>query len=143
MRNILILCTGNICRSPMAQAELARLLPDRSVESAGLDALVGAPADPLAMAVAAEHGLDISMHRARQLSWAMCLQADLILAMEQHQIEELNARFPAVRGKAFLIGHYGNFEVPDPYRGPVASFEQAWGEISTGAEDWAARIARF
>ena len=82
MKHILTLCTGNICRSPLAEALLARELPDHIIWSAGLGALVGNRADPLSVAVAAAHGLNIEAHRAQQVTRWMCQQADLILVME-------------------------------------------------------------
>jgi len=68
MNIILTLCIGNICRSPLAQGLLAQQLPGHTVWSAGLGALVGEPADPMSVQIAAEHGLDISAHRAQQVS---------------------------------------------------------------------------
>src|SRR5215218_7200703 len=101
MQRILTLCIGNICRSPLAQVLLAREFPQRTVWSAGLGALVGEPADPISVALAAERGMDLSGHRAQQVNLQMCQRADLILVMEQHQSAELERRYPLVRGKVF------------------------------------------
>ncbi|MFL5359908.1 MAG: low molecular weight phosphotyrosine protein phosphatase, partial [Myxococcales bacterium] len=69
---VLMVCTGNICRSPMAQVLLADALKKRgidvAVESAGLGALVGHPADPIAVKLMQARGLDLSGHRGRQLT---------------------------------------------------------------------------
>jgi protein-tyrosine phosphatase len=94
VKHILTLCAGNICRSPIAAALLAREFPDKTVLSAGLGALVGHPADPLSVEVAAAHGLDVSAHRAMQLSAWMCQSADLILVMEEGQKTELEQKYP-------------------------------------------------
>ena len=143
MRHILAVCTANICRSPLAEALLARTLPDHQVQSAGLEALVGMPADPTAVAVAADQGCDVRGHRARQLSAWMCQQADLILVMDQTHRLALEERFPLARGKVFRLGHYGSFDVADPYRKPREAFEDAWAAIARGVEDWAPRIRKL
>jgi protein-tyrosine phosphatase len=140
MKHILTLCIGNICRSPLAQAVLARELPDHTVWSAGLGALVGQPADPLAQQVAAAHGLDISAHRAQQVSGWLCQQTELILVMEQAQKARLEQQFPVVRGKVFTLGQYGQFEVSDPYQQPLEAFRTAFSAIAQGVADWAPRI---
>ena len=100
MNNILLVCVGNICRSPVAEALLKAQFPDKNIWSAGLAALVGKPADPLAQAIAAEHGLDISAHRAQQLTSWMCAKADLLLVMEEGHKQELANQYPLARGKS-------------------------------------------
>ena len=149
MRHILTLCIGNICRSPLAEALLARELPGHSVTSAGLGAVVGAPADPFSLEIAAEQGLDLSAHRARQVSQWMCQQAELILVMEQAHKLRLEQQFPLVRGKVFRLGQFGQpgnpapFDVADPYREPRAAFEAAWAAIAGGVASWVPRIRQI
>jgi protein-tyrosine phosphatase len=143
MKHILTLCIGNICRSPLAQALLARELPSHTVWSAGLGALVGQSADPLAKRVAAAHGFDISAHRAQQVSAWLCQQNDLILVMEQTQKTQLEQQFPVVRGKVFTLGQYGQFEVADPYRQSLEAFETAYSAIAQGVADWVPRIRQL
>jgi len=140
MQNILTLCIGNICRSPLAQVLIAREFPDRMVWSAGLGALVGEPADPLSVALAAERGLDLRAHRAQQVSSLMCQRADLILVMEQHQRAELERRYPQVRGKVFRLGAS---DIADPFRMPRPAFETAYADIARGVADWAVRIRQL
>jgi len=140
MQHILTLCIGNICRSPLAEALLAREFPQRNVWSAGLEALVGEPADPLSMLLAGENGLDIGAHRAQQVTSVMCQQADLILVMEGHQRAELERRYPLVRGKVYLLGAG---DIADPYRQPRGAFEAAYADIARGAAAWATRIQRL
>src|SRR5690606_32586263 len=94
MNRILLVCIGNICRSPVAEALLQQAFPDKTVSSAGLAALVGHPADDTAQDIATRYGLDLSGHRARQITQAMCREADLILVMESSQQRELSARYP-------------------------------------------------
>ena len=143
MKNILVLCIGNICRSPLAQALLARELPQHTVWSAGLGALVGQPADPFSIEVAAANGLDITSHRAQQVSSWLCQQTELILVMEQAHKIQLEQQFPVVRGKAFTLGQYAKFEIADPNRQPLEAFQTAYASIAQGVADWAPRIRKL
>ena len=143
MQRILTLCIGNICRSPLAQALLARELPQHTVWSAGLDALVGMRADPLSIEVAAAHGLDIGAHRAQQVTRWLCQQSELILVMEQTHKNQLEQQFPVVRGKVFTLGHFGQFDIADPYRQPREAFDTAYEAIAQGVADWAPRIRKL
>lgn len=143
MQRLLTVCIGNICRSPLAQVLLQRELPQATVWSAGLSALVGAPADPASVQIAERHQLDLSAHRAQQISAWLCQQVDLILVMESAQKSQLEDLFPQVRGKVFRLGHHGGFDIADPYRRPTEAFEQAWSAISQGVSDWAPRIRRL
>jgi protein-tyrosine phosphatase len=143
MKRILTLCVGNICRSPIAQALLARELPDHEVNSAGLSALIGQGADPQAQAVAEQHGLDLSEHRAQQISALLCQQHDLVLVMEQAHKDWLEQLHPQVRGKVFRLGHLGQFDIADPYRKPAEAFETAYAAIARGVSDWAPRIRQL
>lgn len=94
IKTILVVCIGNICRSPMAQALLRQSLPGVSVISAGIGALSGYPADPSAVEVMAHHGIDISEHRAQQLTGSLVSRADLILVMDGAQKQEIQSRHP-------------------------------------------------
>jgi protein-tyrosine phosphatase len=143
MKHILTVCVGNICRSPIAQALLARELSGSTVWSAGLGALVGNPADPKAIEVAAVHGLNLSAHRAQQLVTWMCQSADLILVMEQSHKAQIEHQFPQVRGKVFRLGELGNFDIADPYRQPQAAFEAAYANIARGVASWLPRIRQL
>lgn len=141
--NIMTVCVGNICRSPVAEAFLRRAFPERKVWSAGLAAVVGAPADETAAALASRSGLDLSTHRAQQVQTWMCTQADLILVMESSHKAALEERFPFARGKVRRLGDHGPtgpFEIDDPYRKPLAAFEIAHQRIEAGAVEWIRRI---
>ncbi len=140
MQHILTLCVGNICRSPIAEVLLAQQFPDKTIWSAGLDALAGNPAAPLSIEVAAAHGVDLSAHRAQQLVGWMCQRAELILVMEQGHKTQLEQQYPLVRGKVFRLGEIGKFDIADPYRQPRDAFETAYDHIARGVADWAPRI---
>lgn len=143
MHHILTLCVGNICRSPLAQALLARELPQHTVRSAGLSAMVGFPADPEVLHIAREKGLDLQGHRAQQVTSIMCQQADLILVMEQEHKTQLEQLYPQVRGKVFRLGLYGKFDIADPYRQTSEAFETAYQGIAQGIADWLPRIKKL
>jgi protein-tyrosine phosphatase len=98
IKRILVLCIGNICRSPMAEGLLKEALPGHEISSAGLGALVGQPADPHAVALMQQQGIDISAHRARQLESWMIVTADLVLVMDMEQKRHLEQQYPLCRG---------------------------------------------
>lgn len=143
MDTILVVCVGNICRSPLAEALLKVSLPDKLIWSAGLAARVGEPAHPLAMEVAATHGLDLSEHHARQINSWMCSKADLILVMDMAQKRQLERTYPLARGKIRCIGDVGPneyFQITDPYQQPRSIFESVHIAIDRGVSHWAHRI---
>ena len=142
IQNVLTVCLGNICRSPMAEGLLAAELPDRAVSSAGLGALVGHPADPLARELMEGRGLSIGAHRARQVSLDLCQRADLILVMDSDQRRELQRRYPFTSGKVFRLCEHSQRDVPDPYQQGRASFQAALELIEEGAAQWAQRISK-
>jgi len=143
IRHILVLCIGNICRSPMAQGLLRHSLPDRTVSSAGFEAVTGASADAVAIAVSAAAGIDISGHRARQLALGHLAAADLVLVMNDRQKSEAQLMCPAASGKVFRIGDVSGQDVPDPLGAPYAEFERAFEMIRWSVQTWAPRIRAF
>jgi protein-tyrosine phosphatase len=142
MTSILVVCQGNICRSPMAQGLLAAALPQASVRSAGLGALVGMPADWLAQRLMKERGVDISGHRATQVDLRRCLEAEIVFVMDSDQRRRLEAAYPQARGRVFRLGEYARRDIPDPYRQPEAAFRLALSLIDEGVRDWVQRIQR-
>jgi protein-tyrosine phosphatase len=140
IHRILIVCVGNICRSPMAEVVLRKHLgggDEVTVESAGLAALVGNPIDPIAERVLADHGLSAQGHAARQVTEAMISQADLVLAMQRRHVGAIHAIAPQARGKTFLVGKWeGDDEVPDPYGKTVPVFEDAYRRIDRMLYAW-------
>ena len=138
-QNILILCIGNICRSPMCEAIFSDKFekhPSHHISSAGLGALVDSPADPLAQLVMRQKGLNISAHRARQVTREMLLTSDIIFTMSTRQQEDIEIMMPSLRGRVYRLGKWGGYDVPDPYQRPIEAFEQALTLIEQGIEDW-------
>lgn len=142
-KRILLVCVGNICRSPTAEHLLREALlgSDIAVGSAGLGARVGHPIDSTALATLQRHGQRPSFHRARQLTAELALEADLILTMEQSHIQSTIQRVPEARGKIFLLGKWqSEQEIPDPYRQGPEAFEYSYGLIERAVASWAERL---
>jgi protein-tyrosine phosphatase len=142
--NILTVCTGNICRSPVAEYllrhEIARAGRKADVRSAGIGALVDHPADETALMVMGELGVSMEAHRARQIKVEHTRWADLILVMQSHHLEYVLNLDPTARGKTFLMGHWSKREVPDPYRKGDAAHRAAYQLIHADTEAWLARF---
>lgn len=137
---ILVVCVGNICRSPMAEAVLRAHYPDKTVQSAGIDALAGEPAHPTAIALMRERGLDLDGHRGRQLDERLLRGSDLVLVMERGHQKWIEAQWPHAKGRVFRWGHWSDFDVPDPYRRGEKEFREALALIDKGLEDWKERL---
>ena len=144
LHKIIVVCTGNICRSPIAEALLRQQLSIEKIQvcSAGIAALVHHPADPLARTVALEHGLDISAHRAQQATGALLTGMDLILTLDQSHSDWIRIRFPQLTGRTHKLGRWrDNADVADPYGKPQKAFEHAYQHITLCTQEWAKRLA--
>ncbi len=139
--SILIVCVGNICRSPMAEALFKAHAPaDVHIASAGIGALVGHAADDTAQQLMQQRGIDISAHTTRQLSRAMVNEADLILVMETRHQQHIHRVHPTTCGKVHLLGKWHKLEVPDPYQRSREHFTHALALIEQGVDAWAERL---
>ena len=127
MKNILFVCTANICRSPFAERALKKLLIGKKmagikVYSAGVSAAPGLPPPPDAIRIACELGVDITEHLSRPLSPPMVEEADIILVMSLLHREVILGMNPESEDKLKLLGSFSTFygggeetEIPDPY----------------------------
>ncbi|MEF1205772.1 arsenate reductase/protein-tyrosine-phosphatase family protein [Photobacterium damselae] len=143
--NILVVCVGNICRSPTGERILQSKIPNKTVRSAGVgtakSGLSGKPADKMAAAVAEEHGYSLEGHRAQQLTADLARQFDLILVMERGHVDAVCSIVPEARGKTMLFGQWaGQQDIPDPYRQSREAFDHAYGLIEQAAEAWAKKL---
>ncbi|WP_431223034.1 protein tyrosine phosphatase [Serratia sp. L9] len=140
--SILVVCVGNICRSPIGERLMQKLLPTKKIASAGIMALVGKPADSSANLVAKQNSLSLEGHQAVQLTAKMCHEYDLILVMEKVHIEMICNIAPEARGKIMLYGHWNQQEVADPYRQSMEAFEFVYSILNSSAQKWAEILNR-
>lgn len=134
---VLVLCHGNICRSPFAAAYLAGRIPRLDVRSSGLAAGDAAPADSTAIRVAARLGHDLSQHRSRPLASADLTQPDLVLVMEAAQAAAFRARAPALGDRVYLLGDFLTtppFGIADPWGCPEAVFDRTFAQIAAALD---------
>lgn len=135
--NIVVICIGNICRSPIAEAILAAQLPGKKISSAGLGALVGQDMNDMARQVAESHGVICPPHQARQLDGTISSSADLLLVMDKRQRNEVMQQFPEASGKTFLLSHWnGSHDIPDPYQRDLETFEHVYKLIEQASAAW-------
>ncbi|HSW13881.1 MAG TPA: low molecular weight protein-tyrosine-phosphatase [Solimonas sp.] len=140
---IIVVCTGNICRSPIGEVLLRQRLEgkNRTVLSAGIGALVGHPADPMVCELMAERGIDIGAHRAQQATLPLLSSMDLILTMDRTHSDWIMQQYPALRGRVHKFLKWSkDRDVADPYRLPREAFEKALADIDQGVEDWLRRL---
>lgn len=139
IKSILVVCVGNICRSPTAEALFKAKLADKGIKvsSAGLGALVDKPVDATATEVLTANGYGLADHKARQLTSSMLREAELILAMEARHVQSIHAMAPESRGKTLLIGKWlEGREIPDPYRQQLPAFEHVYRMLDKATDAW-------
>lgn len=138
--SILVVCIGNICRSPMGEYFFKQKFPNKTIASAGIGALVGEGADPKACQVMQDRGIDMSPHVAQQLTGELVRQFDLILCMSSEQERWIKERWGFARGKVYRLGHWLDENVADPYRHPLSAFEGACTLIDEMVVTWQDKI---
>jgi len=143
--NLLVLCTGNICRSPVAEAIFQKMCVgyNVSIDSAGVGAPIGVSPDPLAAAKALELGYSIRPEKkSRQVSLLDIQKADLILVMENFQKREICNRSSAAAGKTFLLGHWTGGEIDDPIGKDAEFFTSNVQTLELACRAWVGQMQK-
>ena len=135
---ILLVCSGNICRSPTAEGLLTKLCADAGLDctfdSAGMHGMhAGEAPDTRAIKMAKSHGIDISKQRARQIRDSDFDEFDIIYAMDSGHMQGLKAKRPT-GAHAKLKMFDENMDVPDPWYGDMSHFEETYSIIESAAQ---------
>lgn len=136
MTQILIVCTANICRSPVGEALLRDRLQKQGyahwqVASAGTWASSGQLAAVYSAQLMSAQGLDITAHRSQPITEALLAESDLVLCMESGHVEALRVEFPHLAHKVNLISEMigRRYSISDPYGGPLAEYQRMVTEL--------------
>ncbi|HBR1718500.1 TPA: protein tyrosine phosphatase [Klebsiella quasipneumoniae subsp. quasipneumoniae] len=142
--SILIVCTGNICRSPIGERFLKKMLSTKRIDSAGTHALINHPADETAVKISQKNGLSLTEHVGKQFTPEMARDYDLILVMEKKHIETIGKLAPEARGKTMLYGHWlDGREIPDPYRKSEEAFDSVYLLIAQAGRLWVEKLNNY
>ena len=147
--NILFVCTGNTCRSPMAEVIAREALAKRGwqhveVDSAGTSAAWDVPASPGALQAVAEIGLDLSTHRSQPLTAKLVAEADIILAMTVNHVEAVEALGEGTKValiSEFMDGPEAGEPIDDPVAGPLEEYVVARDRIARAVDGLLNRLA--
>ena len=148
MQHVLFVCTGNVCRSPMAAAlfnGMARQANESELydaHSAGTWALDNEPASKHAIAAMDERGIDLTQHRGRTVTQELIEQAAVVIVMTHNHYEALGAEFPKQRKKIHLMSELSDhsFDIADPYTGTFEEYQNCARELDELIEKGYERI---
>ncbi len=142
--SVAILCRANICRSPMAEALWRHQCQNQrrvqQVESAGLEAPSGLPADAQCQALLEGRGLSLSAHRSARFNPAAASRHDLLLVMETWQAQRIRAAAPYLAGRVHLIGRWPGGEIVDPHGGTPEQYQNCLLELDLAIHTWLKRL---
>lgn len=133
MHSVLFVCTGNLCRSPMAMTIMRSLANDSwRIESAGTWAVNGQPASYNAELAMQELGLDLSQHQAQRVTRELLAGFSLVLVMERNHKEALRIEFPEFKNRIYLLSEMIDqyFDVADPYGSDLADYRATARELA-------------
>lgn len=138
--NILVVCIGNICRSPMGEYFFKQIKPELNISSAGISGMIGYPADEKAILCMDRLNIDMRAHVAQKLNTEHIKQADLILVMSQRQQKHIEQTWSFAKGKVFRLGHWRNTDIADPYQHDQQFFDNTCQLIQDCVNDWSKQI---
>jgi protein-tyrosine-phosphatase len=148
-QKVLFVCTGNTCRSPMAEGLLRKMAQEKgwglSAFSAGLAAFPGVPAAPEAVEAAKEKGFDLEPHQSQPLSKPLVLESDLIVTMTARHKEMILKKMPGLEGKVQMLSELagaGETDIEDPVGQPIESYRETLGQIEDYLNKSAGRFAQ-
>ncbi len=137
MPHILLVCTANICRSPVGEGLLRHIfqqcgMAGWTVGSAGTWAMPGQSASAFSVQVMADRGIDISSHRSRKVNETLLQGADLVLCMEGRHVEALQIEFPGHAAKIYTLGQMSGEKggVADPYGSTLENYRKMVKEVA-------------
>jgi protein-tyrosine-phosphatase len=151
MKKIVFVCSGNTCRSPLAEAIARQVLPGRldfelEIGSAGTSALEGSPASRGSLEMADRHGLDLAGHQSRLVTRELLHDADLIVTMGVRHREAVGELDPDSLESTFLLTNFSdrhNGDIPDPIGSDLAIYEHTYLLIRDCIESMAVKLHNF
>jgi protein-tyrosine-phosphatase len=151
LKKILFVCSGNTCRSPLAEVTARQVLPPRfgepvEISSAGTSAIEGGVASRFAIEVARAHALDLSDHRSRAVSATRVRDADLVVTMGIRHRETIGAIAPDALEYTYLLTNFSDRhdgDIPDPIGGSLETYQRIYGVIRECIESMADQLNRF
>ena len=143
-RSIMVVCYGNICRSPYLAALLRRAMPDVAVSSAGFIG-AGRPVPEHAATLASREGIDLSPHRSQLIPRDALLSTDLVIVMSERQAHSLRAGFGVARQRIVIAGDLDPVrgerrEIHDPWNQPIEVFAATFARLARCADDLVATV---
>lgn len=143
-QSVLVLCIGNICRSPVAEGILKKYAEqyhlNLSISSAGVHAMLDQGAQPHSISVADEHNIDITSHQAKQVTIEMMHEHELILVADDTVRKIASQQYPFATGKIKRIGHFRHEDIQDPYLKAKSYFDIMYQHLDLCLQDWLRKV---